>query len=163
MTSSIPQQRRVMIALLDHHCEGVAKAIYDVFQLSYKVEASLIGVDDFPPLERDATHIQSSTSQFLGYQMGDDVVAVVEYSQDGSTLCIDSLVVHPRYFRRGLASQLLRSLLTRVDWQVADVETAAANGPALTLYQKHGFSESEFWRTADGIEKVRLMKQRVAI
>jgi ribosomal protein S18 acetylase RimI-like enzyme len=152
-----------MIALLDHHSESVANAIYDVFQLSYSVEASLVGVDNFPPLQRDAAHIQSSTTQFLGYQMGNDVAAVVEYSQDGSTLCIDSLVVQPKYFRRGLASQLMRSLLSRVDWQVVDVETAAANGPAITLYQKLGFAESEFWRTADGIDKVRLMKQRVMI
>jgi len=152
-----------MIALLDHHSESVANAIYDVFQLSYKVEAGLVDVEDFPPLRRSAAHIQSSNSQFLGYQTGGDIAAVIEFSQDGSALSIDSLVVHPKYFRRGLASQLMRSLLAGVDWQIADVETAAANAPALTLYQKLGFSESKRWNTADGIKKVQLMKQREAL
>jgi len=146
-----------MIELLDHYSESVAIQIYDVFQLSYEVEASLVGVKDFPPLRRNASHIQSSSSQFLGQRIGVDLAAVVEFTQTGEELSIDSLVVHPQYFRRGLASQLLQSLLAKVHWQNANVETAAANNPALVLYKKFGFSESKRWKTADGIEKVRLM------
>jgi len=148
-----------MIELLDHYSESVAKQIYDVFQPSYKVEAGLVGVDDFPPLRRKASDIQGSSSQFLGHRIGVDLAAVVEYVHGGENLSIDSLVVHPQYFRRGLASQLLHALLDRVQWQIACVETAAANGPALVLYQKLGFSESKRWKTADGIEKVQLMQR----
>lgn len=138
----------------------MADQIYDVFQLSYKVEADLVGAENFPPLERTSAHIQSSRSKFLGVRIGSDLAAVVEFTQSGEDLNIDSLVVHPNYFRRGLASQLLRSLLSEADWQYADVETAAANNPAITLYQKHGFCVAEQWMTGDGIEKVRLMRQR---
>jgi ribosomal protein S18 acetylase RimI-like enzyme len=145
-----------MIELLDHHSESVASEIYGVFQLSYEVEASLVGVEDFPPLRRSALHIRSSKSQFLGERIGADLASVVEFSQSGDDLSIDSLVVHPKYFRRGLASGLLRSLLTRQHWQSADVETAAANGPALALYEKFGFTESRRWHTSDRIEKVEL-------
>lgn len=147
-----------MIELLDHISESVANQIYDVFQLSYKVEASLVGVEDFPPLRRSASDIQSSSSQFLGHQVGVYLAAVVEYSHDGEDLSIDSVVVHPQYFRRGLASQLLQSLLSKVQWQTAYVETATANNPAFLLYQKFGFSESKRWKTADGIDKVQLMR-----
>ncbi len=147
-----------MIELLDHSSESVANQIYDVFQLSYKVEASLVGVEDFPPLRRSASDIQSSSSQFLGQWTGVNLVAVVEYAHGGEDLSIDSLVVHPQYFRRGLASQLLQSLLAKVQWQIAYVETAAANNPALVLYQKFEFSESKRWKTADGIDKVQLMR-----
>jgi ribosomal protein S18 acetylase RimI-like enzyme len=145
-----------MIELLDHQSEAVVRQIYDVFQLSYEIEAGLVGSPDFPPLRRRASHIQSSKSQFLGELIGTDLVSVVEFSKDGDELSIDSLVVHPQYFRRGLASQLLRALLKRELWQSANVETAAANSPALDLYRKFGFSESKRWLTADGIEKVRL-------
>jgi len=160
VTSIISQRGRGLIALLEHQSESVANSIYEVFQQSYQVEARLVGVKDFPPLQRDAAHIQSSATQFLGYEVDDDLAAVIEFVQNGSTLNIDSLVVHPDYFRRGLASQLLHELLSQDRWQVADVETAAANTPAIALYQKHGFCESERWTTADGIDKVRLMKQR---
>jgi ribosomal protein S18 acetylase RimI-like enzyme len=146
-----------MTELLEHHSESVANEIYDVFQLSYEVEAGLVGVEDFPPLRRTQTQIQSSSSQFLGRRIGVDLVAVVEFTQSGDELSVDSMVVHPQYFRRGLASQLLQSLLAKVHWQTAVVETAAANKPALTLYQKLGFAESKRWKTADGIEKVQLM------
>jgi ribosomal protein S18 acetylase RimI-like enzyme len=150
-----------MIELLDHNSESVAIQIYDVFQLSYKVEASLVGVEDFPPLRRSASDIQSSSSQFLGKRIGLNLAAVVEYAHSGKYLSIDSLVVHPHYFRRGLASQILQSLLDKIQWQTACVETAAANNPALVLYQKFGFSESKRWDTADGIEKVQLIRKKV--
>jgi ribosomal protein S18 acetylase RimI-like enzyme len=146
-----------MMELLDHYSENVAIQIHDVFQLSYKVEARLVGVDDFPPLRRKASLIQSSSSQFLGQRIDGDLAAVVEFSESGEELSIDSLVVHPQYFRRGLASQLLQSLLARIPWKIADVDTAAANKPAIELYRKFGFSESRRWETADGIEKVKLM------
>jgi ribosomal protein S18 acetylase RimI-like enzyme len=146
-----------MIELLDHYSESVAIQIYDIFQLSYEVEASLVGAKDFPPLRRNLSDIQSSSSRFLGERIGLDLAAVVEFTRTGEELSIDSLVVHPQYFRRGLASQLLQSLLAKAHWQIVYVETAAANNPALVLYQKFGFSESKRWKTADGIEKVQLM------
>lgn len=149
-----------MTELLDHYSENVANEIYDVCQLSYKVEAGLVGVENFPPLRRTQSQIQSSSSQFLGRRVGVDLAAVVEFTQGGDELSIDSLVVHPQFFRRGLASQLLQSLLVKVHWQTAAVETAAANQPALTLYQKLGFTESKRWKIADGIEKVQLMRRR---
>ena len=145
-----------MIELLDHHSERVAIQIYHVFQRSYKVEAEVVGVNDFPPLRRTASLIRSSSSQFLGLWVGDDLAAVIEFTEGEDELSIDSLVVCPQYFRRGLASQLLRSLLVRFPHQIACVETAAANSPAIKLYQKFGFSESRRWKTADGIDKVGL-------
>jgi ribosomal protein S18 acetylase RimI-like enzyme len=148
---------RAIIELLDHLSEGVAVQIYNIFQLSYKVEARLVGVEHFPPLRRTASDIQSSNSQFLGLWIGVELAAVVEFTQRAKDLSIDSLVVHPEYFRRGLASQLLHSLLAKVHWRIAKVETASANNPALLLYREFGFSESKRWKTADGIEKVQLM------
>jgi ribosomal protein S18 acetylase RimI-like enzyme len=148
--------KRSASELLDHLSKSVAIQIHEVFQRSYKVEASLLGIDDFPPLRRNASLIQSSDSQFLGQRIGGDLAAVLEFTESGKDLSIDSLVVHPQYFRRGLASQLLQSILARDSWRYAYVDTAAANNPALQLYRKFGFSESKRWTTADGIEKVRL-------
>ena len=145
-----------MIELLDHHSEDVAIQIRDVFQRSYKIEAQLVGVKEFPPLQRSTSHIRATGSKFLGQWIESDLAVVIEYSLSAAHLSIDSLVVHPRYFRRGLASKILKSLLDRVNWQTADVETAAMNHPAIALYEKFGFSESRHWTTNEGIDKVEL-------
>ena len=145
-----------MIESLEHCSEEVAAQIYAVFQRSYKEEAQLIGVNEFPPLLRTAANIQVATSKFLGLRIGSELAAIVEYTNNGANLSIDSLVVHPLFFRRGLASQLLQSLLGTHAYRTADVETAAANLPAITLYNKFGFFESKRWITDEGIEKVRL-------
>ena len=146
-----------MIESLNHRLESVANEIYLVFQASYRIEAGLVGSDDFPPLRRSASHIRSSNSQFLGERIGVDLASVIEFSRSEEDLSIDSLVVHPQYFRRGLASRILQALLAKDGWKNADVETAAANKPALVLYEKMGFTESKRWQTDDGIEKVQLM------
>jgi ribosomal protein S18 acetylase RimI-like enzyme len=145
------------IELLDHHSEAVAIEIYDVFQLSYQVEANIVGVEDFPPLRRSESDIQLSRSQFLGLWITADLAALVEYRLSEDHLSIDSLVVHPQYFRRGFASQLLQWLLDNIQCQTADVETAAANDPAIALYEKLGFAESNRWTSQDGIEKTQLL------
>lgn len=145
-----------MIELLDHRSKDMAMKIHSVFQRSYKVEAQLIGATEFPPLQRSVAHIQAAGSKFLGQWGKSGLNAVIEYSLAAGHLGIDSLVVHPRYFRRGLGSEILRSLLDRVDWQTADVETAAMNHPAIALYEKFGFAESKRWATKEGIEKVQL-------
>ena len=147
---------KLKIELLDHCSRNVAKQIYDLFQQSYKIEAQLVGVHDFPPLQRSTSHIQKANSKFLGQWIESDLAAVLEYSLSETHLSVDSLVVHPTYFRRGLASKTLQSLLERVHWHSADVDTAAANHPAIRLYEKFGFSKSKHWETDEGIEKVRL-------
>jgi ribosomal protein S18 acetylase RimI-like enzyme len=142
--------------LLDHRSYETANRIHDLFQCSYQVEAGLIGASGFPPLERSAWEVQTARSRFLGQWIGSELAAVLEYRGDETHLSIDSLVVHPQYFRRGIASRILRALLEQVDWQTADVETAAGNAPAIALYEKFGFYQSRLWTAEDGIEKVQL-------
>jgi GNAT superfamily N-acetyltransferase len=145
---------------LDHRSHETANRIHDLFQCSYQVEAELIGASSFPPLERSAWEVRTATSRFLGHWIGAELAAVLEYSGDETHLSIDSLVVHPKYFRRGIASRILRALLEEVDWQTADVETAAGNAPAIALYEKFGFYCSRLWMSEDGIEKVQLLYNR---
>ena len=106
--------------------------------------------------------IRSAAGKFLGLRVDSALAAVIEYRLKDTQLSIDSLVVHPSFFRRGLASHLLRSLFDDNEWRIADVETAAANLPAIALYEKHGFSESGRWITAEGIEKVQLLIQKLS-
>jgi ribosomal protein S18 acetylase RimI-like enzyme len=54
------------------------------------------------------------------------------------------LFVHPAHRRKGVAGELLRHILRRLDG-VATLHVAKGNQPALRLYEQFGFSaESEF-------------------
>lgn len=144
-----------MIKQLSHQQLPIANLIYDAFQISYPVEAALIGVDDFPPLKRTIIDIQGSQTSFYGYWVEGNLAGVVEVLQDGSITDICSLVVVPAFFRQGIASSLLHFVIRLFPSEIVTVETGAANAPAIKLYRKVGFEEEKRWKMAIGIEKVK--------
>jgi len=146
------------IKLLNHTDLYIAERIYQLFQKSYSIEAKLIGVDSFPPLERTLDNIQDSKTQFWGYYKNDNLAAIAEIELTNKLLDINSFVVSTTFFRQGIGSDLLGYLLTNLSFEFAVVETATANKPAISLYKKFGFIETKKWLTEIGIEKVMLNK-----
>jgi len=144
------------IKLLQQTDMAIANIIHVVFQRSYQIEADLIGVTDFPPLKRTPQDIAGSGGHFYGLWRENELAAAaeVEFIEDGLELC--SLVVDPAYFRQGIAGQLLGYILRAFDCKFALVETAAANQPAIRLYQKYGFTEVKRWVPWHGILKVQM-------
>ncbi|WP_286235385.1 GNAT family N-acetyltransferase [Thalassotalea sediminis] len=143
-----------MITKLTMSNELVARQVYRVFQRSYKIEATLIGVDKFPPLFRPLADFVDSQTEFYGVIDGDALTAVIEVSADGEYLMIDSLVVDPDYFKQGLAGKLLQFVMEYTSFNKLIVETATLNKPAIRLYQKYGFCINRYYTPAHGIEKV---------
>ena len=136
-----------------------AESIYEVMQASYQVEADLLKVDDFFPLRRTAANIHNSDNRFIGCYVDNRLAGVLELEKvdDGSSL-IASTVVHPNYFRRGVASALLESLLSDRRLDIIQVSTAAKNLPAIRLYQKFGFVIFNRTMLPDGMELVKLKR-----
>lgn len=149
-----------MFRRLDHRSGKAAEDIHGLFQRAYRVEAELIGAEEFPPLRRTAEDIRRTGTRFLGAFDGPRLVAVVEYTLDGDHLSVDNLAVDTDCFRRGWGSRLLAALFAGEDWRTASIETAAANRPAIALYEKAGFALSRRWVTGEGIEKVALALNR---
>ena len=143
---------------IDHSKCANAVAIYDVFQRSYRVEASFIGASDFPPLKRHYMAIAKAESEFYGLYHEARLAAVIEVQQTQGQLDIHSLTVDPDYFRQGLADKLLNYVLSLPSVKSAVVETAVANTPAIKLYEKHGFVEFKRWTPDHGIEKLALSR-----
>jgi ribosomal protein S18 acetylase RimI-like enzyme len=137
----------------------VAAAVHRVMQEAYGVEADLLGVADFVPLRRTQADIAAAPSTFLGAFLEGKLAAVaeVEGAPDGP-VHVASLVVLPAYFRRGLATCLLRSVIASWGSGPLTVSTGERNAPALSLYAGFGFRESRRWRTADGISMVTLSR-----
>ncbi len=149
-----------MIVKLDHTNPAVAEKIRLVFQISYVVEAELIGATYFPPLKRPLTEFMITQTQFYGLHQQDELAAVIEIKTDKESTLIQSLVVDPKFFRQGLGGKLVRFALDNFSAGDFYVETGAANDPAILLYEKFGFKETKQYDTAHGIRKIRLAINR---
>lgn len=130
-----------------------AEKLHALFQVSYRIEAELLGVTDFPPLHRSISEFQNSTTQFFGFWKDDVLAAAVEIDPLKNTLDICSLVVHPKHFRQGIARKLLLFLENYDDYETLIVETGWANTPAIALYKKFGFQETGEYIGMGGIKK----------
>lgn len=147
-----------MIQKLQHQKTEVAEAIRAVFQASYTVEAELLGATDFPPLKRPLKAYIESGNDFYGFYQNGALAGVVEVDEMVSRVHIQSLVVHPAYFRKGIGSELVNKILNTYASPVFTVETGLANKPATDLYLKHGFRKTGEYDTDHGVRKVQFEK-----
>ncbi|MEQ9438727.1 MAG: N-acetyltransferase [Cyclobacteriaceae bacterium] len=145
-----------MIAPLNPQDIRIAEQMHQVFQVSYRVEAELLGVEDFPPLKRSVSDLLGSSTSFFGYWMKQQLIAVVEVEEQENTTNINSLVVDPAFFRRGIARQLLAFVRASYPSGMITVETGADNLPAIRLYENFGFKKEKQWWTSIGIKKIKL-------
>ena len=143
-----------MIKLLHHQEPSVAKQIYHTFQVSYAVEAGLLGSNDFPPLKRTVKDIMESNTSFYGYLKEDVLMAVMEIQFNRTHIHIQSLTVDPLYFRQGIGNSLLNFAIDTFSSDKFTVETGLGNIPAIRLYENFGFIREKIWMTEVGIEKI---------
>lgn len=144
-----------MITKLFHSNAIIAQSIYTVFQESYAVEAEILNVIDFPPLQRPVEHFMNSVNSFYGLTMEEELAGVIEIKQETSSIDIQSLVVKPSFFRQGVAKQLIQFIFKTYQANAFTVETGLANVPAVRLYKKLGFQEIDQWDTDFDVRKVR--------
>ena len=147
-----------MIKKINHKSIKVSKKIYRLFQVSYIVEAELLNIDNFPPLKRTVDDLLISDTEFYAFWKNNEIAALVEIKNDKVYTDIQSLVVHPKYFRQGLGIQLISFILDSLDSEQFTVETGLKNKPAIQLYKKIGFQEIEQWETRSGVKIVKFKK-----
>ena len=128
-----------MIKKLNNSDIEISRKIHSVFQNSYKIEAELLNVADFPPLKRTLNDYKNSETEFYGYWKNEEISAIIELERIEQTTEIHSLVVEPNFFRQGLAKKLMTYILQEFDSNVFYVETGLKNKPAIQLYQKFTF------------------------
>ena len=147
-----------MIRKVDHKETTVALQLYELFQVSYSIEARILGAIDFPPLKRELESFMESKNDFYGYYMDQELAAVTEIDSGPESTHIQSLVVHPKFFRQGIGHALVSFVLDHYDSQLFTVETGVKNDPATQLYLKLGFREVYQYDTDHGVRKVRFEK-----
>ena len=144
-----------MIQKLDNKDRVISQKIRAVFQASYAVEAKLLNAKDFPPLQRTLENFLQSNTTFFGVLKNEDFAGVIEISEYHSHTHINSLVVEPKFFRRGIASKLMQYVIHKFDSKKIIVETGVLNTPACQLYKFFNFNEVEQWNTDHGVRKIR--------
>ena len=147
-----------MIIKINNKRNKVAKKIRDIFQASYTVEAEMLKVIDFPPLKRTISQFLNSDSEFYAYYITKNIAGVIEINNNQDLTHIQSLVVYPRYFRKGIGRKLVQFVLDTYRPSIFTVETGLDNHPAIQLYTSFDFEEQDQWNTNHGVIKVRFKK-----
>ncbi len=149
------------ICELDINQPAVADAVVRLQQKAYAVEAEIIGFRNLPPLRETTANLRGCGEMFYGCHDNDELVGVISLDTHVGHALVCRLAVHPRHFRKGIAS----ALLLYAEAQTAspgefgmEVSTAALNRPAVQLYLKHGFEIAQTATNHDGVPVVSLRK-----
>jgi ribosomal protein S18 acetylase RimI-like enzyme len=121
-------------------------------QLSYRIEAQLIGFKEIPPLWDSPKTLKECGEVFFGYYEADRLSGAVSVKQTGKELAICRMMVHPMCFRRGIASRLLEFVEELAEPNVLiKVSTGTNNEPAMHLYRKYGYEPTQIMDISPGI------------
>ena len=147
-----------MIIKINNKRNTIAKEIRDIFQSSYAIESKMLKAIDFPPLKRTISQFFSSNSEFYAYYLNQNIAGVIEIKNNQDLTHIQSLVVYPKYFRKGIGRKLVQFILDTYKSSIFTVETGVENIPAVKLYKSFNFEEKDQWDTNHGVIKVRFKK-----
>lgn len=154
---------------LDLADDATAQAVHRIGLAAYAVEAELIGFDGIPALRESLADMRAQPLRWLGAVseeggIGGEGIAGDRIAADGiagflawrqeadGVVCVDRLCVDPARFRRGVASLLLRGLLSDVPPGCpVTVTTGAANAPGMALYERLGFARGADFSPVPGL------------
>jgi ribosomal protein S18 acetylase RimI-like enzyme len=139
-----------MIIKINNKSNKIAKEIRDIFQASYAIETEMLKAIDFPPLKRTISQFLNSNSEFYAYYLNQNIAGVIEIENNQDLTHIQSLVVYPKYFRKGVGRKLVQFVLDTYKSIIFTVETGVDNHPAIQLYTSLGFEEQDQWNTNHG-------------
>ncbi|MGI5336076.1 GNAT family N-acetyltransferase [Streptomyces sp. CA-181903] len=143
---------------------ATASQVHRVGRRAYAVEAELIGHTGIPALRESLEEMRAQPLRWLGAVTGSGrVAAFVAWQEFGEDAAVDvhRVCVDPPWFRRGLASRLLRHLLGElVPGRDVVVSTGADNHPAVALYQRLGFARLADFEPVPGLAVARFRLTR---
>jgi len=119
---------------------------------SYMVEAELIGFFEIPPLKDSLATLMQCGETFYGYFIDEQLAGAISYKMECQVLDIYRMMVHPSYFRRGIARSLI-GYIEHVEDGIEKmlVSTGTKNIPAKQLYASLGFVEVGEREVAEGV------------
>jgi ribosomal protein S18 acetylase RimI-like enzyme len=158
----------MMIEQLDVTNDTLARALFRVQKASYQIEADLIGFSEIPPLQESLADLQQSQERFYGCWLGECLAGAISYEVLNNTLDICRMMVHPDFFRKGVAAALLNYVdhiasVHEPNIAKITVSTGADNLPAIRLYEKYGFRAVLHHEVVPGLWIRTFRKEFVAV
>lgn len=99
-----------MIHKLNINSRSTRLEIIELQRAGYVIEAALINYYEIPGLLEDESSLLETTEIFYGYSTHEKLVGIISYNIFDTTLDIHRVVVHPDYFNRGIATDMLKHI-----------------------------------------------------
>ncbi|MBL4937299.1 GNAT family N-acetyltransferase [Clostridium sp. YIM B02515] len=133
-----------MIKKLDLKNIETAEQVLKIQFASYKIEVDIIGFYDIPTLKDTVDSLKECDEIFYGYYLEDRLAGIISYKIFDNILDIHRVAVHPDFFRRGVAGELI-SFVEKVDNNIEKIIvcTGKDNLPAVKLYIKNRFKKNK--------------------
>lgn len=127
---------------------------------SYKIEAEYIGSYEIPPLTETLKELINSGETFIGYFSEGELAGVLSYKFKKGIIDIHRVMVHPKFFRKGIAKNLVNYIENELETaEFMVVSTGAKNEPAVDLYLKLGFEKMDDRVFGNGIVVTNFKKK----
>ena len=130
--------------------KGDLQKILDLQYLAYQSEARLFDYQDIPPLKQTLANVENEYQKGIILKAVDDggvIIGSVRAYQDGGTVYIGKLMVHPLKQGQGIGTQLLFEMEKQYPNQRYELFTSTKSEKNIVLYQKLGykiFGEEQF-------------------
>ncbi|WP_235179015.1 GNAT family N-acetyltransferase [Bacillus cihuensis] len=95
-----------MIKAINVKLKKTAREVLQIQLPAYQIEAQLINFYEIPPLKDTVETIQASEEQFFGYFIENQLVGFISLEEIDKNINICRMVVHPSFFRKGIAKNL---------------------------------------------------------
>lgn len=115
--------------------------VLDLQKVSYKIEAEIIDFYEIPPLMDTIDKLIECDEIFYGYYISEVLAGIISFKIIENILDIHRIAIHPDFFRKGIAGELIDFIeeLSCIDKVV--VCTGKNNLPAINLYLKKGYKK----------------------
>jgi ribosomal protein S18 acetylase RimI-like enzyme len=140
-----------LVNLIDHKELSAAEEIVRLQKASYIIEAELINFMQIPPILEDPEDIINSTEIYYGYYLENNLAGIISYTIENDVLDICKVAVHPNYFKKGIATQLIKFIQQRPNIRSIIVSTGLKNTPAVNLYISQGFIKTAEREVVEGL------------
>ncbi|NEN84187.1 GNAT family N-acetyltransferase [Paenibacillus elgii] len=148
-----------MIRPIDLSDQNAVLELLSLQQVAYRIEAELVGFEEIPPLLDSPLTLRESGEAFFGCYMDERLVGAAACKQSPKEMTVCRMMVHPDWFRHGIASRLLEHIEQHVPpGTLIKVATGTNNTPAVRLYEKHGYEPVQVQLLALGITLTQFQK-----
>lgn len=137
------------------------KEILDLQYLAYQSEAALFGNKDIPPLKETIEEVEEEYQKGLILKMTDPngvIIGSVRAYEDGGTVYIGKLMVHPDHRRKGYGKMLLSEIEKYFPGRRYELFTSTRSVDNIRLYESVGYREFDRKKIDEELEFVYMEK-----